>query len=113
VELQNGAFKALLPKAHRDSDTRVKIIDVILQDVLGWPEALIEREPHVRETGGYIDYVLSTSHLSATVGHGIELCGNAESGRLQVQAVNFELAGAVRDRQRDIDIETSWCAEIE
>lgn len=62
VELRSGAFKALLPQTHSETDTRVKIIDVILRDVLGWPETLIQREVHIRETGGYVDYVLSTSH---------------------------------------------------
>lgn len=45
-----------------ETDTRCKIIDFILKDVLGWPEHSIEREPHVAETNGFIDYLLYTTH---------------------------------------------------
>jgi hypothetical protein len=62
VQLKRTQFKDLLSGIESEADTRAKIIDVILREVLGWPEALIEREPYVTETGGYIDYVLSTSH---------------------------------------------------
>ena len=60
--LVKSEFKRFLAEPLSESDTRSKIIDVILRDVMGWPETLIKREPHVRETGGYIDYLLSTSH---------------------------------------------------
>lgn len=40
-----------------ESDTRAKIIDRIIKEVLGWPESSIEREPPVHH--GYIDYLLS------------------------------------------------------
>jgi hypothetical protein len=46
--------------AHGDaseSDTRSKIIDRILKEVCGWPEADICREEHVER--GYIDYTLT------------------------------------------------------
>lgn len=62
VELQETVFKDQLLAVSSESDTRAKLVDVVLRDVLGWPENLIEREPHVKETGGYIDYLLSTSH---------------------------------------------------
>jgi hypothetical protein len=61
ISLKQTQFKDLLSHVQSEADTRAKIIDVILRDVLGWPETLIEREPHVIETGGYIDYILSTS----------------------------------------------------
>ena len=38
-----------------EADTRVKVIDRILTQVLGWPEGQIRRETHVPETG-YMDY---------------------------------------------------------
>jgi hypothetical protein len=40
-----------------EADTRAKVIDQILTQVLGWPEAHLTREVHVREVG-YIDYSL-------------------------------------------------------
>jgi hypothetical protein len=57
-----GEFRGLLKRVLSESDTRSKIIDAVIKEVLGWPETHIEREPHVQETGGYIDYLLSTSH---------------------------------------------------
>src|SRR5439155_6185525 len=40
-----------------EADTRAKVIDAILVDVLGWPEGKITREKYVSERG-YIDYTL-------------------------------------------------------
>jgi hypothetical protein len=40
-----------------EADTRAKVIDRILRDVLGWPEASITREQHADR--GYMDYVLT------------------------------------------------------
>jgi len=42
-----------------ESDTRVKIIDRILKEVLIWPENSIIREEHVNS--GFIDYTLTSS----------------------------------------------------
>jgi hypothetical protein len=39
-----------------EADTRAKIIDKVLTQVLGWPERAIQRERHVHE--GYLDYEL-------------------------------------------------------
>jgi hypothetical protein len=39
-----------------EADTRAKVIDKILTEVLGWPEQAIQRERHVHE--GYLDYEL-------------------------------------------------------
>jgi hypothetical protein len=50
---------------------------------------------------------------SATIDHGVELSGNAEGGRLQVQAVSFKSPSNRRDKQRDVDIETAWCSEFQ
>ena len=60
-ELRTTEFPLYLSEEISESDTRSKIIDVTLREVLKWPETLIKREPHVQETGGYIDYLLSTS----------------------------------------------------
>ncbi|WP_028693644.1 hypothetical protein [Pseudomonas cremoricolorata] len=46
----------------------------------------------------------------ATPGYGVEVGGQAESGRLQVRAVALH---AERDRQRDRDIETLWCGDFQ
>lgn len=40
-----------------EADTRAKVIDRVLVQVLGWPESAISREDHV--TRGYIDYTLT------------------------------------------------------
>ena len=45
-----------------EADTRAKIIDKILIQVLGWPEAAIQRERHVHE--GYLDYELAVNKKS-------------------------------------------------
>lgn len=40
-----------------EADTRVKVIDRVLREVCGWPEAALSREDHVER--GYIDYSFS------------------------------------------------------
>ncbi len=45
-----------------EADTRAKIIDKILTEVLGWPEQAIRRERHVQE--GYLDYELEVRKKS-------------------------------------------------
>jgi hypothetical protein len=47
---------------------------------------------------------------TATPGVGVEVGGNAESGRLQVRAVTLS---ADHDTRRDRDIETIWCGEFQ
>jgi hypothetical protein len=47
---------------------------------------------------------------TATPGVGVEVGGNAESGRLQVRAVALS---ADHDARRDRDIETIWCGEFQ
>ncbi|HEY7312674.1 MAG TPA: hypothetical protein VH643_25135 [Gemmataceae bacterium] len=42
-----------------EADTRVKLIDRVLVDVLGWPESNISREDHVNS--GFIDYCLAAN----------------------------------------------------
>jgi len=50
-----------------ESDTRSKLIDSILIEVLGWQEPSIKREPHVSTPHGYIDYILHTSRIAYVV----------------------------------------------
>ncbi len=53
-----------LPSTYGDlseADTRAKIIDVILREVLGWQEENIKREERCLETGTFIDYKLITN----------------------------------------------------
>jgi len=45
-----------------EADTRAKIIDKILTDVLSWPEQAIQRERRVHE--GYLDYELEVNRKS-------------------------------------------------
>jgi len=56
------SYKKWISKPLSETDTRCKLIDSILKDVLGWKEDLIEREPRTIENGTYIDYVISTTH---------------------------------------------------
>ena len=44
-----------------ETDTRIKLIDRVLKDVLGWPEPSISREDHV--DSGYIDYCLNVNMM--------------------------------------------------
>ncbi len=50
-------YKSFINKDLSESDTRSKLIDTILIDVLGWDEKDIRREGHV--DSGYFDYKLS------------------------------------------------------
>lgn len=50
-----------------EADTRSKLIDTVLIDVLGWGEPAIKREPHVAKPRGYIDYLLHTSRVAYVV----------------------------------------------
>jgi hypothetical protein len=45
------------PKALSEADTRHRIIDAILHDVLSWPRAAVVCEPYIDP--GYADYVLT------------------------------------------------------
>ncbi|WP_395625218.1 hypothetical protein [Thermomonas sp.] len=44
-----------------EADTRSKLIDAVLVESLGWHEYAIEREPHVSDPHGFVDYVLLIS----------------------------------------------------
>jgi hypothetical protein len=55
ISAQVTAFKAERGKVS-EADTRVKIIDRVLTDVLQWPEDHLSREDHVHS--GFIDYTL-------------------------------------------------------
>ena len=56
----DGRIFQLEEKALSEADTRVKLIDPVFRDVLGWSEAEIRREAAV--TKGYIDYVLGSEY---------------------------------------------------
>ncbi|MBI2979522.1 MAG: hypothetical protein HYY41_01630, partial [Chloroflexi bacterium] len=51
-----------LKGASSEADTRAKLIDKVLTQVLGWPEQVIQRERHVNE--GFLDYELEVRHKS-------------------------------------------------
>jgi hypothetical protein len=48
-----------------EADTRAKVVDAILKDVCGWPEADLNREEHVER--GFLDYVLTLPTRRALV----------------------------------------------
>ncbi|GAC1526591.1 MAG: hypothetical protein NVS3B1_16150 [Marmoricola sp.] len=48
-----------------EADTRAKVIDGVLKDVCGWPEAAISREVHVDR--GFVDYELDMPTRKAVV----------------------------------------------
>ena len=54
-------FESYLKHDLSESDTRSKIIDAILSDVLGWTEKDIEREGHLES--GFFDYKLTLPGL--------------------------------------------------
>ncbi len=56
IEEEFAAFCAVQGRV-TEADTRAKLIDRILTDVCGWPEAAITREQHIER--GYVDYILS------------------------------------------------------
>jgi len=55
----------LLFKAHvSETDTRIKLVDRMLKDVLGWPESVISREDHTKGAReGYSDYRLHIKNI--------------------------------------------------
>jgi energy-coupling factor transporter ATP-binding protein EcfA2/DNA-binding PadR family transcriptional regulator len=60
LQLKKMDFKSDLENLS-ESDTRSKLIDRLLIDVLGWSEENIKREECCRESGTYLDYKLSTN----------------------------------------------------
>lgn len=50
-----------------ETDTRCKLVDSLLVGSLGWQEHSIEREPHVTDPDGYIDYLLYVSRPSYVI----------------------------------------------
>jgi len=72
IDAAHEHYKAIRPEIagyldsiESESDTRLKIIDRILVDVLNWPYDSISTEPHV--AGGFVDYVLLSDGLSRVV----------------------------------------------
>lgn len=61
ISSRTGAFKAERGRVS-EADTRVKVVDRILTDVLQWPEDCLIREDHVES--GFIDYTLRVQGTS-------------------------------------------------
>jgi hypothetical protein len=80
-----------------ETDTRVKMIDRVLTEILGWPEADISREDHVtlpqeeEDKSGYIDYTL------ALHGHPYVAVEAKKEG------VTFTLPHRLQDRRYTLD----------
>lgn len=82
-----------------EADTRVKIIDKILTDVLCWPESSIIREKHAPV--GFIDYVLASNKKNHAV---------VEAKR---EGIYFELPTTFTNRKKyKISGAISTCKEI-
>lgn len=58
-QFEKNVFEQYRNEDISESDTRSKVLDYILKDILGWQEFDISREGFVRE--GYFDYELRTS----------------------------------------------------
>lgn len=56
-------IKSYSEKILTETDTRVKIIDLILKEALGWKEENIIREESIKEEKGtkYIDYIFESN----------------------------------------------------
>jgi hypothetical protein len=79
-----------------ETDTRVKMIDRILTEVLGWPEADLAREDHVES--GFIDYTLSL-HAQPYVAVEAKKEGNAFTLPHKLEEKRYVLDGALMTDQ--------------
>jgi hypothetical protein len=75
-----------------ETDTRVKVIDRILTEVLGWPEGDLSREDHVES--GFIDYTLSL-HGHPYVAVEAKKAGNAFTLPHKLVDKRYVLDGAI------------------
>ena len=64
-----GSYKNILLSNANEASTRLKVIDRILRDVLGWLDEDISPEEHVTEDGSttYSDYILKTANAAIVV----------------------------------------------
>lgn len=56
---------ANIEKIKSEQDARYQIINNVIRDVLGWPDRLVETEPHTNE--GYLDYLMREDDRSLLV----------------------------------------------
>ncbi len=75
-----------------EADTRAKVIDRILVDVLGWPEAEITREDHVH--AGFLDYSFSLNKRRYIVVEA-KRAGESFALPLGLQHKTLKLSGAL------------------
>ena len=105
IDLAKAQFDALVPEwtavdpeSSTESDTRFKIIDRMLAEVMGWERTNIQMEPHGES--GYVDYLLSRGDRNCLV---LEA---KRKGRLLVNTrnpnvANYKLGGPALDSARD------------
>ena len=92
-----------------EQDTRFKMIDVLLTDVLGWSRSEISTEPHVGR--GYVDYLLKAGNKNRFV---IEA---KRAGRLLIDtrssSVNAYVAGgpALKSAAGGLDQAQQYCID--
>lgn len=77
-----------------EADTRVKIIDRILKEVLGWTEGVIERENPVHK--GYIDYVLAPKGGRGLVVVEAKREGVSFDVAIQRNVIRYKLNGSIK-----------------
>jgi hypothetical protein len=94
-----------------EADTRVKVIDEILKNSLGWTESDIQRETHV--DGGFVDYVLSIDELPRLV---IEAKSNGDYFNipLSMKSRRYKLSASiskVENAKEAIEQARNYCLE--
>ena len=84
-----AAYGTLHLQDANEAATRLKVVDRVLKEVLGWTDADISPETHVSEDGihTYADYVLSTANVGVVV----------ETKKV---GASFDLSSVVRRKER-------------
>lgn len=110
-----GKYRNLVLESANEAATRLKIIDHVLRDVLGWTDDDISPEEHVSEDGSttFADYILRTASTAIVVeAKKAGAAFSANKGQRRVKLSNAflqsELGGAIiqaRDYARKLSID--------
>lgn len=90
VEILRSHQQLVLSNAN-EASTRLKLIDRVLRDILGWSDEDISPEEHITEDGGttYSDYILRTANTAIVVeAKKIGASFTAEPGQRRVKLSN-------------------------
>lgn len=114
LEILRSHQQLVLSNAN-EASTRLKLIDKVLRDILGWADEDISPEEHVSEDGGttYSDYILRTANTAIVVeAKKIGASFTAQPGQRRVKLTNnflqSELGEAIiqaRDYARKLGID--------